>query len=167
MPFVLAVGLAATGGRALPSAQEEQWRSQIRRTLFVRDPLPALTPETFSRFQPEPDVTAERVPCGSESDRRVPAVLYLTQAHQGKIPARIVVNGHGGDKYSWYAFYSGILYGRAGGAVLIYDPAGEGERNLQLRSGTRAHSCVGAGEAVALTRSARGARAPWARACRA
>jgi dienelactone hydrolase len=70
---------------------------------------------------------------------RVPAILYLPAQPQGKIPALFVVNGHGGDKYTWYAFYSGILYARAGAAVLTYDPIGEGERNRQHQSGTRAH----------------------------
>jgi len=50
-----------------------------------------------------------------------------------------VVNGHGVDKYSWYSFYSGILYARGGGVVLTYDPIGEGERNSERKSGTRAH----------------------------
>jgi len=45
------------------------------------------------------------------------------------MPGLIVVNGHGGDKYSWYAFYAGILYARAGTVVVTYDPIGEGERN--------------------------------------
>jgi dienelactone hydrolase len=58
------------------------------------------------------------------------------------LPALIVVNGHGGDKYSWYDFYSGIAYARAGAAVLTYDPLGEGERNIDQKSGTRAHDKV-------------------------
>jgi dienelactone hydrolase len=73
---------------------------------------------------------------------RVPAILYRPKSWSGKIPGFIVVNGHGGDKYSWYAFYTGILYARAGAAVLTYDPAGEGERNIERKSGTRAHDKV-------------------------
>jgi dienelactone hydrolase len=65
--------------------------------------------------------------------------VYLPKNHKGKLPALIVVNGHGGDKFSWYAFYSGVLYARAGAAVLTYDPIGEGERNAERKSGTRAH----------------------------
>jgi hypothetical protein len=49
----------------------------------------------------------------------------------------IIVNGHGGDKYSWYAFYSGRLCPRR--RRLTYDPIGEGERNRERKSGTRAH----------------------------
>ena len=55
------------------------------------------------------------------------------------MPGLIVVNGHGGDKYTWYAFYAGILYARAGAVVLTYDPIGEGERNSERKSGTRQH----------------------------
>jgi len=69
----------------------------------------------------------------------VPAILYLPEQRKGKIPALIVVNGHGGDKYAWYAFTSGIVYARAGAAVLTYDPIGEGERNIHRQSETRAH----------------------------
>ncbi|MFZ9748022.1 MAG: alpha/beta hydrolase family protein, partial [Opitutaceae bacterium] len=60
----------------------------------------------------------------------------------GRAPALIIVNGHGGDKLSWYAFYSGILYARAGAVVLTYDPAGEAERHLDHRHGTRSHDKV-------------------------
>ena len=70
---------------------------------------------------------------------RVPAILYRPRNLKGKAPAVIVVSGHGGDKYSWYAFYTGVLYARGGALVLTYDPTGEGERNPERRSGTRAH----------------------------
>ena len=49
------------------------------------------------------------------------------------------MNGHGGDKFAWYSFYSGILYAQAGALVLTYDPIGEGERNRERRSVTRQH----------------------------
>src|SRR5438132_13256336 len=74
---------------------------------------------------------------------RIPAILYRpARAPAGKMPALVVVNGHGGDKYSWYSFYTGILYAKAGAVVLTYDPIGEGERNGERRSGTRAHDRV-------------------------
>ncbi len=119
--------------------REEAWRRQVKAVLFVPDPLPALLPQTHSRFRPAPGVVAERITYGTQFGMRVPAILYLPEARTGKVPALIVVNGHGGDKYSWYAFYSGVLYARAGAAVLTYDPAGEGERNRERKSGTRAH----------------------------
>jgi dipeptidyl aminopeptidase/acylaminoacyl peptidase len=85
-------------------------------------------------------VTADRVSFGTEYGLLVPAIVY----HQAgatikKHPALIIVNGHGGDKSSWYAYWAGILYARAGAVVLTYDPIGEYERNWQKRSGTRQH----------------------------
>jgi hypothetical protein len=59
-----------------------------------------------------------------------------------EIPGLIVVNGHGGDKYAWYAMYSGMLYAKRGAAVLTYDPTGEGERNANRESETREHDHV-------------------------
>jgi dienelactone hydrolase len=88
---------------------------------------------------------------GTQFGLRVPAIVYLPdplpKTSNGKVPAFIVVNGHGGDKFSWYAFYTGILYARAGAVVLTYDPTGEGERNAQRLSGTRAHDRI-KGDAV-------------------
>ena len=45
----------------------------------------------------------------------------------------IVLNGRGGDKHNWYAFYTGVLYARGGVLVPPYDTAGEGERNPERR----------------------------------
>jgi dienelactone hydrolase len=87
-------------------------------------------------------VVAEKVTYGTEFGMRVPAVVYRPE-HAGKrMPALVVVNGHGGDKYSWYSFYTGLLYARAGGVVLTYDPIGEGERSSSRRSGTRDHDRI-------------------------
>ncbi len=137
----VAVVLAA-GSAAWAAGKEEMLRARIRAALFVPSPLPALEPVTHGRFQVESGVTAERVTYSTQFGMRVPAILYLPQERSGRVPAVIVVNGHGGDKYSWYAFYSGVLYARAGAAVLTYDPAGEGERNSARKSGTRAHDKV-------------------------
>ena len=60
---------------------------------------------------------------------RVPAVVYRPAKSTGRLPAIVIVNGHGGDKTSWYAYYSGILYAKAGAVVVTYDPLGEDERN--------------------------------------
>jgi dienelactone hydrolase len=117
----------------------DQWHARIKATLLVPDPLPPLEPTTHGRFQPEPGVVAERVSYGTQFGLRVPAILYLPEQREGRIPALVVVNGHGGDKFSWYAFYAGILYARSGAAVLTFDPIGEGERNRLRRSGTRDH----------------------------
>jgi dienelactone hydrolase len=133
---------ATETSKPLTSRQQTQWRSQIRSALFVPDPLPPLNAENHGQFQPTDDVIAERVSYQTQFGLRVPAILYRPKSHVGKLPALIVVNGHGGDKFSWYAFYSGIAYARGGAAVLTYDPIGEGERNSELKSGTRAHDKV-------------------------
>jgi dienelactone hydrolase len=117
----------------------ESWRGAIRSTFHISEPHPELASDSHGRFEIEPGVTVERVSYGTQFGMRIPALLYLPEKRAGRIPAVIVVNGHGGDKYSWYAFYSGILYARSGAAVLTYDPTGEGERNAHRRSGTRAH----------------------------
>jgi dienelactone hydrolase len=119
--------------------QAKRWRSQIRETLFIPDTLPALEPQVHGAFEPIAGVVAERVTYSTRFGMRVPAILYRPKAPQGPAPALVIVNGHGGDKYSWYAFYSGLLYAQAGAVVLTYDPIGEGERNAQRKSGTRAH----------------------------
>src|SRR5438093_283083 len=103
--------------KPLTAEQLRQWRSQIRSALFVPDPLPLLEAQTHGRFEPVPDVVAERVTYRTQFGLRVPAIVYLPKSHSGRLPGLIVVNGHGGDKYSWYAFYSGVLYARAGAAV--------------------------------------------------
>ena len=136
---VLLSAVAALPGQVLTNEQADQWRERIRRTLFVPNPLPPLDGKLHGFFEVDESVVAERVTYGTQFGMRVPAILYLPRERKGKIPALVIVNGHGGDKYSWYSFYSGVLYSHAGAAVLTYDPAGEGERNPERRSGTRAH----------------------------
>ena len=139
IPLALVCLLAA----APPDQREAQWRAAIRDALFIPNPLPNLASQTHGRFEPATGVSAERVTYGTQFGMRVPAILYLPRPlPSAKIPALIIVNGHGGDKYSWYAFYAGVLYARAGAAVLTYDPTGEGERNGERKSGTREHDEV-------------------------
>jgi dienelactone hydrolase len=76
---------------------------------------------------------------------RIPAIVYAPEHHQGKLPAIVVVPGHGGDKTTWYSIYTGLLYAKAGAVVLTYDPIGEDERNADRRSDARAHDTVIAG----------------------
>jgi dienelactone hydrolase len=129
----------------------DAWRTQMRENFFISDPLPELKAQTHRRFQPAAGVRAEAVTYGTQFGLRVPSIVYLPdpmpKTANGKVPAFIVVNGHGGDKFSWYAFYTGILYARAGAVVLTYDPTGEGERNAKRLSGTRAHDNI-KGDAV-------------------
>lgn len=125
----------------LTSVQERdsEWRSSIRKALMVPDKLPPLDVKIHSQFEPVPGVIAERVTYGTQFGMRIPAIVYFPKEYKTKMPAMIVVNGHGGDKYSWYAIWSGILYAQAGAVILTFDPTGEGERNKDHKSGTRAH----------------------------
>lgn len=124
----------------LQPAEAREWRGQIRSALFVPETLPALGAEVHGEFRPVQGVRAERISYKTLFGMKVPAILYLPEPRPaGKIPAIFIVNGHGGDKYSWYAYYAGIMYAKAGAVVLTYDPIGEGERNIHRRSGTRAH----------------------------
>ncbi len=135
--FLLAASLL------LAAAAKTNWdtlRSQMRQTLHVPDPLPNVADKLYGRFSPTNDVTADRVSFATDYGLRVPAIVY----HQAgatitKHPALVIVNGHNGDKSSWYAYWAGILYARAGAVVLTYDPIGEFERNWQKRSSTRQH----------------------------
>jgi dienelactone hydrolase len=125
------------------SSPPEDLRSAIRSTLHSPAALPDPDAIVHSSFEPEPGIIAERVSYRTQHGLRVPAILYRPrQAAPGAAPGLIVVNGHGGDKYAWYAFYAGVLYARAGAVVLTYDPIGEGERNSERKSGTRAHDKV-------------------------
>jgi dienelactone hydrolase len=135
-PVLLLAAVAVVFALGTP----EQQRAGIRSALFVPDTLPALQPESYGQIEIAPGVIAERVSYATAYGLRVPAIIYRPALKPAaKMPGLIVVNGHGGDKYSWYAFYSGILYARAGATVLTYDPIGEGERNAERKNGTRQH----------------------------
>lgn len=136
---LVSLGLSTGLVAGVTPQQELELRAQMRKALRVPDPLPALEPRTHGRFEPAEDVIAERVTYGTQFGMRIPAIVYFPKARTAPAPAIIVVNGHGGDKYSWYAMYSGILYARAGAVVLTFDPTGEGERNQEHQSGTRDH----------------------------
>ena len=143
MPVLFLAAVAAPLAAAVLGVDEEKAaRRAILHAWHVPDPLPALRAEAHGSFVPEPGIVAERVSYATQSGRRVPAIVYRPEKIAARAPALIVVNGHGGDKYSWYAFYSGVVYARGGAVVLTYDPAGEGERNGQRKSGTRAHDKV-------------------------
>ena len=139
LKFVIFICLAC-----LPlSAAHPDWeglRGQIESTLHVPQPLPALEEKSYGQFSPAPGVSADRVSYATDYSLRVPAIVYHPAgATITNHPALVVVNGHGGDKSSWYAYWAGILYARAGAVVLTYDPIGEYERNKERRSGTSQH----------------------------
>ena len=115
------------------------WQARIRAALFVPEVLPALDSRSYGSFSPAPGVVAERVTYATEYGLRIPAIVYRPEHVRGKIPGIVVVNGHGADKSSWYSWYTGILYARAGAAVLTYDPIGEGERNDEHKDATGEH----------------------------
>ena len=145
--FITALAIAAASGMAcaqataFPALTPEQWpsaRAQIRHDLDVPDRLPELEIKVWSTFSPTRGVLADRVTYNTEDGMLVPAVVYRPNPKvmhwHGKLPGMVIVNGHGGDKFSWYAFYSGMMFAKAGAVVLTYDPIGEGERNSERKS---------------------------------
>jgi dienelactone hydrolase len=129
-------------GRDLSPAQRRKrnaaWRAEIRKQLFVPAQLPALHTRVWSTFAPMPGVLADRVTYSTADGMTVPAIVYRpdpkTTHWKGKLPGVVIVNGHGGDKFGWYAFYSGMLFAKAGAVAVTYDPLGEGERNAHKAS---------------------------------
>lgn len=148
----LALFLLSGGARAEPlsAANVEALRTQVRANFFV-DPVPTLDAKVHRRFAPAKGVRAEAVTYATTLGARVPAILYLPDPlpKDAKIPGFIVVNGHGGDKFAWYAYYTGVAFARGGMAVLTYDQAGEGERSASRQSGTRDHDKLKGDEAIA------------------
>ncbi len=163
LPVRAAIKLLLTGLLLTAGGRAESWttervgelRAQIRANFFVPEPLPAMEAKTHRRFAPAPGVVAEAVTYATQFGTRVPAILYLPERLPGggNVPGFVVVNGHGGDKYSWYAYYTGVAWARAGVAVLTYDQAGEGERSATGKSGTREHDKL-KGDAVLARRLA-------------
>jgi dienelactone hydrolase len=115
-------------------------RDKILETLHIPESLPSPEQKLYGTFSPAPGVSADRVSYATGYSLRVPAIVYHPAEHKRmRRPALVIVNGHGGDKSSWYAYWAGILYARAGAVVLTYDPIGEFERNHLRESGTSQH----------------------------
>lgn len=137
---LFALALLAVNVSAAEKQNWEELRKRVERTLHVPDPLPKAQPKSYGQFSPAPGVDAERVAYSTDYSLRVPAIVYHPAgATITKHPAIVVVNGHGGDKSSWYSYWAGILYARAGAVVLTYDPIGEYERNAERQSATSQH----------------------------
>src|SRR5581483_1909554 len=118
----LCLSCGAAAAEPLTPARVDALRAEIRKNFFMPEPRPVLEAKVQRKFSPAPGVRAEALTYATEFGTRVPAILYLPEPlPAGKIPGFIVVNGHGGDKYSWYAYYTGIAFARAGAAVLTYD----------------------------------------------
>jgi len=119
------------------------WRSQIRKILYVPDTLPPLEAKKWSTFTPMPGVLADRVTYRTLDGMLIPAIVYRpdpkTVHWKGKLPGIVMVNGHGSDKFGWYAIYTGLLYAKAGAVVVTYDMIGEGERNIDRKSRASSH----------------------------
>jgi dienelactone hydrolase len=123
--------------------RDAEWRATIRKQLYVPAELPGLEAKTWSTFSPVTGVLADRVTYRTADGMVVPAIVYRPDPKivkwKGKLPGIVVVNGHGGDKFSWYAFYSGMMFAKAGAMVVTYDPIGEGERNIEKKSRASSH----------------------------
>src|SRR3982751_1040423 len=124
-------------------AEGKDWkarRRQIRDTLHISQPLSRSQEKHYGSFSAAANVSADRVSYATAYGLRVPAIVYHPAEHKRtRRPALVIVNGHGGDKSSWYAYWAGILYARAGAVVLTYDPIGEFERNHLRESGAGQH----------------------------
>lgn len=137
---LIVVGCLAVIGWGAEKQKWEEFRAQIDNTLHI--PQTPFKPQEkgYGQFSPASGVTADRVAYSTAYGLRIPAIVYhATGATITKHPAIVVVNGHGGDKSSWYAYWTGILYARAGAVVLTYDPIGEYERNAERQSATGQH----------------------------
>jgi dienelactone hydrolase len=144
---VFSGGILAAQAAEDYSRLSEQWRNQIRTTLYVPSKLPPLEAKTWSSFSPVKGVVADRVTYRTASGMLVPAIVYRPEHWTGqsrgvKLPGIVIVNGHGADKFSWYAFYSGMMFAQAGAEVVTYDPIGEGERNIEKKSQAGAHDRI-------------------------
>jgi dienelactone hydrolase len=133
--FLLAICASASGRKDWDASREK-----ILDTFHIPESLPSPEPKLYGTFSPTPGVSADRVSYATGYSLRVPAIVYHpAERKRMRRPALVIVNGHGGDKSSWYAYWAGILYARAGAVVLTYDPIGEFERNHLRESGTGQH----------------------------
>ncbi len=122
------------------ATQIASWRRALRKALFIPEPLPNPETKTYSESEIAPGVTLEKITFQTAYGLRVAADVYRpTKRPSARLPAMALVNGHGADKSSWYSYYTGILYARAGAVVLSYDPIGEGERNDEHKDFTGEH----------------------------
>jgi len=137
---VLLAGVTAGAAGNSNAQRNEAWREGMRAALHVPSPLPKLDLQVWSEFEAAKGVRAERVTYATADGMVVPAIVYRPDPEpRRRMPGIVIVNGHGSDKYGWYAFWSGIEFARAGAVVVTYDMIGEGERNSERRSQAGAH----------------------------
>jgi len=137
--FAIALLPAITHAQTLTPAQLKSLRVRANQALFIDSPLPPLTAHTFATLPVNANLRIEHVTFATQFGVRVPAIVYVPMHPHGKVPAIVVVNGHGGDKSSWYAVYTGLLYATAGAVVVTYDPIGEFERSVTRASEAGEH----------------------------
>jgi dienelactone hydrolase len=125
--------------QTISPADLESLRVRANQALSIDSPLPPLATHTFASLPVNDAVRIEHVTFATQFGQRVPAIVYIPTHPHGKVPGIVVVNGHGGDKSSWYAVYTGLLYATAGAVVVTYDPAGEFERSVTRASETNEH----------------------------
>jgi dienelactone hydrolase len=125
--------------QSISPAQLERLRVRANQALFIDSPLPPLDARTFAKLPVNDNVRIEHVTFATQYGLRIPAIVYIPMHPHGKVPAIIIVNGHGGDKSSWYAVYTGLLYATSGAVVVTYDPAGEFERSATRASEAGEH----------------------------
>src|SRR5258707_15451239 len=82
-------------------AQFARWREQASAALFLPKTMPPVAARDFGSFTPMPGVVAHRVTYGTQFGMRVTAVVYHPDHVGGKLPAVVVVGGHGGSKSTW------------------------------------------------------------------
>jgi dienelactone hydrolase len=137
---ILIVSAARSQSQVASRQQIDQWRSQIRSALFIPDPLPLVEPESYGTFVPVAGIVAERVSYRTEYGLRVSAIVYRpANPPRVKMPGMVLVNGHGGDKSSWYSYYTAIVYARGAAVVVTYDPIGAGESSDDRKAGDAEH----------------------------
>jgi dienelactone hydrolase len=136
---LLFVATLTVSAQTKAPAELEALRKQAVQALFIDSPLPALQMKSFGSFNATPDIRVEHITFATQFGMRVPAIVYVPTHIAKKAPAIVVVCGHGGDKSSWYAVYTGLLYASAGAVVVTYDPVGEFERSVTRGSETGEH----------------------------
>ena len=140
-PFNTPASVAAPAS----DADFSRWREQIRTALFLPKRMPGHAAHDYGSFVPMAGVVAHRVTFAGQYGMRIPAIIYGPDHASEKLPAIVVVAGHGGDKTTWYEVYAGLFYASAGAVVVTYDPIGEDERNSLRRSDAREHDTAFAG----------------------
>ncbi len=104
--------------------------------MHIPGALPDPRDKLYGQSNIAADVVADRISFATNYGLRVPAIVYHKPgATIVQHPALVVVNPPDGDKSAKYAWWTGILYARAGAIVVTYDSIGEFERNNNLRSG--------------------------------